>query len=158
MTGNQGFALAPNATLTGNMGMDAPFGTAVARLVNLNGGGNFQFVTPNGNSEFWAGGNEVADAWATGLRCGLGYGYSTAEGSNAKQGTGTLSGGSVTVANTAVTVNSRIFLTAQSGRHAGRAVRQQPQRRDQLHRALDQRGRHQHVRLRDLRARLTIAA
>lgn len=43
-----------------------------------------------------------------------GQGLKVAEGSNAKQGTATLSAGSVTVSNTAVTANSRIFLTIQS--------------------------------------------
>jgi hypothetical protein len=41
-------------------------------------------------------------------------GYKTFEGSNAKQGVATLSGGSVVVSNTSVTATSRIILTAQS--------------------------------------------
>lgn len=45
---------------------------------------------------------------------GEGYGLSIKEGSNAKLGTATLSGGTVTVSNTAVTANSRIFVTANS--------------------------------------------
>lgn len=43
----------------------------------------------------------------------VGKGYRTAEGSNAKQGVATLVAGTVTVANTAITANSRIFLTSQ---------------------------------------------
>lgn len=43
-----------------------------------------------------------------------GKGLRVKEGSNAKQGTATLSSGSVTVSNTSVTANSRIFLTSQS--------------------------------------------
>ena len=43
-----------------------------------------------------------------------GKGFRVKEGSNAKQGTATLSSGSVTVSNTSVTANSRIFLTSQS--------------------------------------------
>ncbi len=43
-----------------------------------------------------------------------GKGLRVKEGSNAKQGTATLSGGSATVSNTSVTANSRIFLTSQS--------------------------------------------
>lgn len=43
-----------------------------------------------------------------------GLGLKVKEGSNAKQGTATLSAGSVVVANTAVTATSRIFLTSQS--------------------------------------------
>ena len=44
----------------------------------------------------------------------VGKGLSIKEGSNAKQGVATLVAGVVTVANTSVTANSRIFLTAQS--------------------------------------------
>lgn len=44
----------------------------------------------------------------------VGKGLSIKEGSNAKMGTATLSAGTVTVSTTAVTANSRIFLTAQS--------------------------------------------
>ena len=43
-----------------------------------------------------------------------GYGLQVKEGSNAKQGAATLVAGTVTVSNTSVTANSRIFLTAQS--------------------------------------------
>lgn len=43
-----------------------------------------------------------------------GHGLRVAEGSNAKQGTATLAAGTVTVSNTAVTANSRIFLTSQA--------------------------------------------
>lgn len=42
-----------------------------------------------------------------------GQGLRVAEGANAKQGTATLAAGTVTVANTSVTANSRIFLTGQ---------------------------------------------
>ncbi len=45
---------------------------------------------------------------------GVGFGLAVAEGSNAKQGIATLVAGTVTVANTSVTANSRIQLTAQS--------------------------------------------
>jgi hypothetical protein len=43
-----------------------------------------------------------------------GKGLRVAEGSNAKQGVATLAAGTVTVANTAVTANSRIFLTTNT--------------------------------------------
>lgn len=43
-----------------------------------------------------------------------GAGFRVAEGANAKQGIATLVAGTVTVANTSVTANSRIFLTGQS--------------------------------------------
>lgn len=44
----------------------------------------------------------------------IGAGYSTAEGSNAKQGVATLVAGTVVVSNTSVTASSRIFLGYQS--------------------------------------------
>lgn len=44
-----------------------------------------------------------------------GKGLRVKEGSNAKQGTASLSLGAVTVANTAITANSRVLLTAQVG-------------------------------------------
>lgn len=44
----------------------------------------------------------------------VGTGLRIAEGSNAKQGVATLVAGAVTVSNTSVTANSRIFLTSQS--------------------------------------------
>jgi hypothetical protein len=43
-----------------------------------------------------------------------GSGFAVKEGSNCKQGTATLSSGTVVVSNTAVTASSRIFLTVQS--------------------------------------------
>lgn len=52
-----------------------------------------------------------------------GTGFRAAEGSNAKQGIATLSAGTVTVANTSVTANSRIFLTAQTSGAAPGALR-----------------------------------
>ncbi len=44
----------------------------------------------------------------------VGTGLQVKEGSNAKQGTATLVGGTVTIPNASVTANSRIFLTIQS--------------------------------------------
>ena len=43
-----------------------------------------------------------------------GAGLKVSEGSNAKQGTATLTAGTVVVANTSVTASSRIFLTGQT--------------------------------------------
>jgi hypothetical protein len=43
-----------------------------------------------------------------------GSGLRVAEGANPKQGTAVLAAGTVTVANTTVTANSRIFLTSQA--------------------------------------------
>jgi hypothetical protein len=45
---------------------------------------------------------------------GNGAGYATKEGGNCKQGTAVLVAGVVTVANTSITANSRIFLTSQA--------------------------------------------
>jgi hypothetical protein len=44
-----------------------------------------------------------------------GRGLQVAEGSNAKQGTGTLAAGTATIANTSVTASSRIIVTGQPG-------------------------------------------
>jgi len=44
----------------------------------------------------------------------VGIGFRLKEGTNAKMGLATLAGGTVTVANTAVTANTRIFLTVQT--------------------------------------------
>lgn len=43
----------------------------------------------------------------------IGHGFQVREGTNAKQGIAVLVAGTVTVANTSVTANSRIFLTTQ---------------------------------------------
>lgn len=45
---------------------------------------------------------------------GAGFGLQVKEGANCKQGIATLVAGTVTVANTAVTANSRIMLTTQT--------------------------------------------
>ena len=45
---------------------------------------------------------------------GAGQGLRVSEGANGKQGTAVLVAGTVTVANTSVTANSRIFLTSQA--------------------------------------------
>ena len=73
--------------------------------------------------------NSIANNWLTVDRTGTtvdsvtftgqvisassGKGLSVKEGANCKQGTATLVAGAVTVANTSVTANSRIFLTSQ---------------------------------------------
>jgi hypothetical protein len=49
----------------------------------------------------------------------IGRGLQVAEGANAKQGTAKLTAGTVTVATTAVTANSRIFLTTQDNAFVG---------------------------------------
>lgn len=115
ISGATGFAVASNAALPGNqMGLDAPFGTAALRLYNPNSGGNFQFVTPNGTSEFWVGGNEVADFINEGIKINTGFKLTIGTGSNASIGTGTLSAGTATISTTAVTASSLVFLTDTS--------------------------------------------
>jgi hypothetical protein len=116
LDGIQGMPIPSNATLvSGQMGVDAPFGTAALRFYNPNTSGNIQLVPGSGGLvEHYVGGNDTCDATATGFRCNITYGFAVVEGSNSKQGTATLVGGTKTVANTSVTANSRIFLTAQS--------------------------------------------
>jgi hypothetical protein len=48
-----------------------------------------------------------------------GFGLRVAEGANAKQGYAPLTTGTVTVNNTTITMNSRIFLTAQDNNTMG---------------------------------------
>lgn len=65
-TFDDGVAIAPNATLPGGtMGLDAPFGTAALRFFNDNSGGNLQFVAPNGNSDWYSGGNNTFSVTST---------------------------------------------------------------------------------------------
>lgn len=91
--------------IQGTGGMSWGSGTA-ARDVNLYRGGVGLLQTDN-SMVFNVAGN----------------GIKIAEGSNAKMGTSTLSGGTVTVSTTAVTANSRIFLTAQTSGAAPGALR-----------------------------------
>jgi len=117
ITGDQGIAIAPNASLAGTiMGLDAPFGTAALRFYNNNSGGNLQFVAPNGNINNYVGGNDIVDITSARLQVNAGYYIQTPKlnittGSNATAGTGTLTGGTVTISTTAVTASSLIFLT-----------------------------------------------
>lgn len=69
-----------------------------------------KFAIPTGNFEVTLG-NILVAAAGSGLR--------VKEGSNAKQGVATLVAGTVTVANTSVTANSRIFLTGQDNNVTG---------------------------------------
>lgn len=84
LTVNQGIqtnsvAVAPDGALPGSeMGIDAPFGTAALRLYNPNSGGNIQVVAPNGNAEYFIGGNDVVDFVSTGLVVNSGYGFKLA--------------------------------------------------------------------------------
>jgi len=63
----------------------------------------------------------VADnTWVMGI---IGYKQAIVEGSNAAMGLATLSGGTITVSNTLVTANSRIFITTQADGGTPGAVR-----------------------------------
>jgi hypothetical protein len=85
--------------------------------------GNFSFNAPVAGGYNWS---TTPFGGSTSLRATLdnsgnfslqsaGTGFRVKEGSNAKMGTATLTTGSVTVSNTSVTANSRIFLTTQVG-------------------------------------------
>lgn len=55
-TFNNGLVVNPNATLPGSsMGLDAPFGNAAFRM--FSDVGNLQYVAPNGNADWYIGGN-----------------------------------------------------------------------------------------------------
>ena len=65
-------AITADGTLPGDtMGLDAPFGSAALRVVNLTAGGGIQFLTPSGESSWWAGGKQVAHAAGDGLHADL---------------------------------------------------------------------------------------
>lgn len=94
---------------------------------------NRLIIDVNGGMQ-WGPGNATTDIFMGRASAGLlgvnvadfqvhtaGRGLRVAEGSNAKQGTATLSSGTVTVANTSVTANSRIFLQA-AGLNASTAI------------------------------------
>lgn len=78
----------------------------VSPLTLGSGSGSFASVTSTAGNVTATGGNVVATT--------LGNGFRTREGANAKQGLVTLASGTLVVANTSVTANSRIFLTAQT--------------------------------------------
>ncbi len=82
--------------------------THITERLRIDSSGNFLPFTVG---VFGSAGNPWGAIYSSGnVRCGS---LSVAEGSNAKQGTATLVAGTVTVANTSVTANSRIFLTSQ---------------------------------------------
>lgn len=96
-------ALTGDATITSG-GVVSLANTTTARTnIGLGTG-----ATPTFTGLTTSGGNIAADS--------VGKGFQTKEGSNAKQGvTGSLSGGTLVVANTAITANSRLLLTRQAG-------------------------------------------
>ena len=78
-------------------------GAQITSSQNINTTG-LQPIAASGNLSAALGALDVQSA---------GNGVKVAEGSNAKQGIATLAAGTVTVANTSVTANSRIFCTTQ---------------------------------------------
>ena len=60
-------------------GVDAPFGSAVVRLVNNASGGNVQLVAPNGGISAYAGGNDVIDISNSGATVNSPYTLSLGE-------------------------------------------------------------------------------
>lgn len=100
-----GFPLIPN-DMAGN--------TPVFLQYSANGN-YFTLLNPNYSFTIFraAAGNTAVTTYSISTST-VGAGLKIAEGSNAKQGIATLSGGTVVVSNTAVTANSRIFLTIQS--------------------------------------------
>jgi hypothetical protein len=89
------------------------FGVRDCQVRATNDGGNaltLSFWTANGAAPTSK--LEIGPTGQVALQI-AGRGLSIKEGANAKQGTATLVAGAVTVANTSVTANSRIFLTSQ---------------------------------------------
>lgn len=98
-------------TLTERLRLDSGgqvslFSTTSANLIwNTDGSGSIGATGANRPLDIFAAGNIVAEVAGKGLKI--------KEGSNARMGTATLSGGTIVVSNTSVTANSRIFLTKQ---------------------------------------------
>ena len=117
-----GFNAAPSLT-TGSAniviggGKDVQSGTASNQL-NI-GGGFWGTGVGTATPKFGFGQSKTAPAYtidaAGDIAANLaGNGFRVAEGSNAKMGVSTLAGGTIVVANTSVTANSRIFLTCET--------------------------------------------
>lgn len=118
---DMGVGVAPNGT-SGDL--------SVANILHLLSGATIKFGTAGDADLYRIGANSLAtDGLFTaygGLAAtgnitvtSVGNGLAVIEGTNAKQGTATLSAGTVTVANSSVTANSRIFLTSQSNTATG---------------------------------------
>lgn len=93
-----------------NAGFDSAF-SHILRLYNNFASGSTQIVTPNGNVQFYAGGNNTLNVNANDITLALTAKIKIGIGSNASAGTGTLSSGTVTISTTAVTASSLIFIT-----------------------------------------------
>jgi len=98
-----------------------------AYAVFVNGDAHSRFVWDSNGKHRWGPGNAGLDTALERTAAGIlavstgsfavttiGQGLQVKEGTNAKQGTAVLVAGTVTVNNTSVTANSRIFLTAQN--------------------------------------------
>lgn len=99
----------PTARLTCTVQTDAQQGIIVVA----------HSATQSGNLQEWQNNSGVAqsavDSKGNLTTQAAGVGFKIKEGSNARMGTGTLSGGTATVSNTSVTANTRIFLSDQGG-------------------------------------------
>lgn len=94
--------------------------TGVALELTTAGGFNFNTAPSGANGAIATMTTQFAISNVGGVTCRgniditvAGQGLRVAEGSNAKQGIATLAGGTVTVANTNITANSRIMITCQ---------------------------------------------
>lgn len=127
-------ASAADATMSPNLRLVASgaLGNIYQAVCSADSGSNygvsFAVAGPGGAAlatrppmEFLNGPNRLADFTGPGsFRITQpGQGLRVAEGANCKQGVATLVAGTVTVANTSVTANSRIFLTAQDDSSTG---------------------------------------
>jgi hypothetical protein len=128
-----------NVTVTSNSAfiMQTHFVAASLALKTIvTGDAHSRFLLDAGGQLQWGPGNTGTDTKLARTAVGvlsvtagsfsittIGQGLAVKEGTNAKQGTATLAAGTVTVANTSVTANSRIFLTAQTSGAAPGALR-----------------------------------
>lgn len=122
--GNYSFCFGQNGSLTLGIGSFAWGSIAVA---NNNGSWVINDGVLTGNNDTAAG--QMNLSFTNGYRmfggslsintAGSGLAIQEGDGSNAKQGVATLTAGTVTVTNSAITANSRIFLTAQDNNTVG---------------------------------------
>jgi len=131
--GANSFAFGSNNTRTGYAASNSfafgngcltqsAYGVAIGNAATQTHAGSFVFTDSTGTNNTDSAVNQFACTFAGGYYfwggslsiSTIGSGLKIAEGSNAKQGIATLVGGTVTVANTSTTANSRIQLTIQS--------------------------------------------
>lgn len=118
-----------NVPTTGNPGTISQSESAAgngAYAVFVNGDAHSRFVWDSNGKHRWGPGSAGLDVALERTAAGIlavslgsfavttaGSGLQVKEGANAKQGTAVLAAGTVTVGNTAITANSRVFLTIQ---------------------------------------------